>query len=93
MAKGIQHNGVAPELTTVEVTRSLQIMTELLTRAHATTLSLEDADGLAWIFDQAAMVDAGINRKEVRRVEQLVRTAMGIELRLQTMLPDDAPVH
>ena len=86
MAKGVQHNGLIPELSTGQVGRSLQVLGALLARAHIAFLDLEDQEGLQWIFDTAARVDNGVNEGQVRRVELLVRAALGLEVRLATSL-------
>jgi hypothetical protein len=92
LAKGVQHNGLVPELDTLQVGRALQIVGELLVRVDAASLSQEDQAGLEWVFDVAADEDDGLNRAEVRRVERLVRAAMGLQVRMTHLSPINAQV-
>lgn len=87
MAKGVQHNGLVPALDTLQVGRSLQIMGELLARAHVSTIDFEDQEGLEWVFDMAAEAENGVNRDQVRRLENLVRAGLGLKYRLSFMSP------
>lgn len=87
LAKGVQHNGLVPELDTLRVGRTLQIVGELLARAHLSALDFDDQEGLGWIFDVAAEHEDGSNRENVRRVERVVRASMGLETRLVSMIP------
>lgn len=87
IAKGVQHNGIVPDLTSAEVGRSLQILSELLSRAHIGALDFEDQAGLEWIFDVAADAENGENRDNVRRVERLVRGGLGLTIRMSHVLP------
>lgn len=78
MTKGIQHNGVLPELSATEIARSVSIVTTLLSRANA-TLDQEELSILEWMFDSAAQEPE--HRQLVRRVESTVRFGLGIEQR------------
>lgn len=78
MTKGIQHNGVLPELSATEVARSVSIVTTLLVRANA-ALDQEDLSLLEWMFDQAAQEPE--QRRMVRKLEATVRLGLGIEQR------------
>lgn len=93
LAKGVQHNGVIPELDAVQVTRSLQIMAELVGRAEVGALDHEDVAGLEWCFDVASQHDGGVNRKVVRRLEQLVRGGLGLGLRISTLTQINDQLH
>lgn len=93
LSKGIQHNGVIPEVDAVQVARSMQIVAELVGRAELAALTHEDREGLDWVFDVAADVTEGLNRKAVRRLEQLVRGAMGLGLRYPPLGKDHEPMH
>jgi hypothetical protein len=87
LAKGVQHNGVFPELSAVRVGRALRVVSELLGRAAVGVLDLEDQEGLAWIFDVAADANEGVNRGNVRRLENLVRAGLGLDVRLTNYSP------
>lgn len=87
LGKGIQHNGLVPELSAVQVGRTLQITAALLTRAHIGALDLADQEELEWIFDVAADYDGGVRRQEVRRVELVVRGGLGLNVRLSHVPP------
>lgn len=87
LAKGVQHNGLVPVLSTIEVGRALQILGELLARAKLAALDFEDQDGLEWVFDVASDYDQGVNRENVRRLENLVRSGLGLKYRLSFMPP------
>jgi hypothetical protein len=87
LAKGILHNGLVPELSTVQVGRALKIFSELLGRASVSSIDLEDQEGLAWVFDMAADAQDGVNRGQVRRLELLVRAGLGLPHRLHSYVP------
>lgn len=79
MTKGIIHNGVVPELSATEVARSVSIVTSLLVRANAASLTQDDLSLLEWMFDQAAQETE--QRRMVRKLEATVRLGLGIEQR------------
>lgn len=76
MRKGMQHNGVIPELRAGEVTRSVAVVTELLQRAQAAVFTQEDQEVLTWVFDAAAQ-DSD-RRPFVRGVERKARRGLGL---------------
>ena len=76
LAKGVQHNGVVPELDTYEVSRGLAVAADLLARAD-TPFAIDDLDCLEWSFTIAAGYDER-NQADVRRVEGLVRKGLGL---------------
>lgn len=79
MRKGIQHNGVVPELSAPDVARGVSIITGLLSRSAASTLTQEDQEVLQWVFDTAAQDPQ--RTPFVRRVESMVRAGLGVEQR------------
>jgi len=87
VAKGVQHNGLVPMLSTPEVGRTLQILGELLARARLSALDFKDQEALGWVFDVAAEADEGVNRENVRRLETLIRAGLGIPYRLDYLPP------
>lgn len=87
LAKGVQHNGVFPELSAVQVGRALRVVSELLGRAAVATLDFEDQEGLEWVFDQAAAAHDGLNRANVRQLESRVRAGLGLDVRLLHYTP------
>lgn len=87
VAMGVQHNGLAPQFSAVQVGRALRVLSDLTARAAIGALDLEDQEGLAWVFDVAAVADEGVNRDNVRRLENLVRGGLGLELRLHNYIP------
>jgi len=91
LGKGVQHNGVVPELSAVQVGRALQVTSALLARAHIGAMTLGDQEELEWVFDVAADYDNGARRREVRNVEQLVRGGLGLTVRLSTVMPPQQP--
>lgn len=78
--KGIQHNGVVPELTAPDIARSVAILTTLCIRANCAVLDAEDQHFLEWMFDQAA--EEPSQRATARRIEKIVRGGLGLEQRL-----------
>jgi len=87
LVKGVQHNGVIPKLSSLEVARALQIAADLQQRARMGQLDFEDQAGLEWVFDVAAEADNGINHNSVRRVEEVVRAGLGLGIRLDLLPP------
>jgi hypothetical protein len=85
LLKGVQHNGVVPELSALQVHRALRHFSALANRAATGVLTAEDLDFLEWIFDEAA--DIPRQRRLARRVEGIVRGGLGLEQRLTPPLP------
>jgi hypothetical protein len=90
VAKGVLHNGLVPDLSAVEVGRALRVMAQLLGRAAVSSLSPEDQEGLAWVFDTAADAEGGVNRAAVRQLERVVRAGLGLEYQLTDYAPINA---
>ena len=80
LAKGVQHNGVVPELDTGEVSRGLAVAAGLLARAEI-QLTIDDLECLEWSFAIAAGYDERY-QADVRRVEGIVRRALGLGAKL-----------
>lgn len=87
VTKGVYQNGVAPQLSATEVGKAVRVLGELLARAHVGMLSLDDQAGLEWIFDVAAEAEYRVHEDDVRRIERLVRAALGLAHRLDQMPP------
>lgn len=89
LAKGVQHNGLVPALDRLQVGRALQIVSALLARAQLAALSLDQQQGLEWVFDRAAEVGPE-HREEIRQLEQVVRGGLGLTVRVSHLPPPNA---